>query len=348
MAAQEESTKSQGERFQDLLGELDASSEVFRAVVIHLEVATAAMRDFGVPPSHRLLHELGDCSRLFLRLRREVLAAAAAAELTVEDAELQGIGDLTDWVSGHLNGKGRPTRRGPSVAVMAHAFTPSPMLDLPEEPPPSEPRSEPLQEVSLPTYSHVLSETVDIGELHPEIAAPPHALRDLDPATLNAITTARETAWAGSGADDATVPWPSTDLLFGIEGGLLESRGSRQEAAEGELADLRRQVLPTLDKILAIRSRDDATIPELIVARDAARFLKSSLESHPEPRSLGEARRLCQGDHPLSDLLKMIEGDDSMTDEDWSILHESVSEAFGRALAVVAARQRLVLEPLSP
>jgi hypothetical protein len=52
---------------------------------------------------------------------------------------------------------------------------------------------------------------------------------------------------------------------------------------------------------------------------------------------------IAAGGHPLVCLLTMVEGSTTLTDTEWANLHASVSGAYGRQLAIAAARGRLVV-----
>ena len=51
------------------------------------------------------------------------------------------------------------------------------------------------------------------------------------------------------------------------------------------------------------------------------------------------------GDHPIANLLLLVGGVESISDAQWAKVHARVTEAFGRQLAVYAARGRLVIAP---
>ena len=56
----------------------------------------------------------------------------------------------------------------------------------------------------------------------------------------------------------------------------------------------------------------------------------------------------CDVPSPLVGLLTVVAGIESLSDAQWAVVHARVSEAFGRQLAVAAARGRLVVAPQQP
>lgn len=105
------------------------------------------------------------------------------------------------------------------------------------------------------------------------------------------------------------------------------------------------QALALLDRILGVTLRGGEPLSSLSDAQTQARHLRGTIAS-ASPASLPQvALSLVQGNHPLADLLVMLDEGDRLDDARWAKLQDSVSHAFDRSLAAAAARGRLVAPP---
>jgi hypothetical protein len=105
---------------------------------------------------------------------------------------------------------------------------------------------------------------------------------------------------------------------------------------------VRAAALLTIDRLLTLSVRDGGELPALEDCHGKARSLRESIEQSPDEALPAEAHNVASGEHPFANLLVMVEGNESLTDAQWALLHASVSGAYGRQLAIAAARGKLV------
>ena len=61
-----------------------------------------------------------------------------------------------------------------------------------------------------------------------------------------------------------------------------------------------------------------------------------------------ETFQLARQEHAYSDLLALAENSSLLSDEQWTLLQKTISDTFGRPLALAAARGRLVVSSELP
>ncbi len=115
------------------------------------------------------------------------------------------------------------------------------------------------------------------------------------------------------------------------------------EHERGRREDIRRRATLPLDRVLGIAHREEETFAPLRRLQDEARDLLRAIAEAPEELPT-EAGPLVDGTHPLVSFLAMIDRPEALCDEAWAALHAVVADSFGRALAVAAARGRLVAD----
>lgn len=120
--------------------------------------------------------------------------------------------------------------------------------------------------------------------------------------------------------------------------------GEPERAARESGDDVRRAALAVLDKALGMTPRDGTELPSLAECLERIRALRATIADAPADGLPDEARQLVDGGHPVAGLLAVIEGVEGLSDAQWAALHTSVSESFGRTLAVAAARGRIALK----
>lgn len=97
------------------------------------------------------------------------------------------------------------------------------------------------------------------------------------------------------------------------------------------------KAIALLDRVLSLTHGDQPDFAPLQKAREQARQLKQKLAIAPAP----EARELADNRHPLAVLLTLIDSADTLDDERWATLAETVETAFGKALAVAISRGKI-------
>ena len=123
--------------------------------------------------------------------------------------------------------------------------------------------------------------------------------------------------------------------LLGAIGAAIRLRG-RQDGFD----ETRQRVVATLERVLDIVHLDEATFPTLVGCQEQARALCNSALALTDPDG-PEAHHLEANAQSFADLLMMIESRDALDDAGYARLEESVSTAFGRALAVAISGGRL-------
>ena len=147
-------------------------------------------------------------------------------------------------------------------------------------------------------------------------------------------------------ADAAGVPAPAAhpQSLHEIEPLLAAIAAALQERARREaLERVQQGAVAVLDRVLEVLHRDEPQFPALVGCHARARDARAVVLALTEIES-EETRRVIDGIRPFSDLLAMVEVRDAADDERYAAAEESVSRAFGRPLAVAAARGRLGFE----
>ncbi len=146
-------------------------------------------------------------------------------------------------------------------------------------------------------------------------------------------------------ADAAGVPAPArTESLNEIEP-LLDAIAAalRERARREALERVQQGAIAVLDRVLEILHQDEGQFPALVGCHARARDARAAVLALTEIES-EETRRVIDGIRPFSDLLAMVEARDGADDDRYAATEESVSHAFGRPLAVAAARGRLGFE----
>jgi hypothetical protein len=92
-----------------------------------------------------------------------------------------------------------------------------------------------------------------------------------------------------------------------------------------------------------MRHRDDPAFAPLQQCQTLAARLRRELAAPGSAAAHPEHVELAAGRHPLAYLVEFTAEQANLADSRWELLHEAVSEAFGRPLAVAAARGKLWL-----
>ncbi|RPH75243.1 MAG: hypothetical protein EHM88_21515, partial [Candidatus Rokuibacteriota bacterium] len=146
-------------------------------------------------------------------------------------------------------------------------------------------------------------------------------------------------------ADAAGVPTPAPpESLHELEPILASIGAALRERARRQALELVQQGAGALlDRVMEILHQDDPEFPALVGCRAKAREARAAVLALTELES-DDARGVASGLPPFADLLAMVESRDGLDDERYAHLEESVTRAFGRPLAVAAARGKLGFE----
>lgn len=126
------------------------------------------------------------------------------------------------------------------------------------------------------------------------------------------------------------------------EQGSFQFQSLNELETELDRRDLAKRATAIARKIVQIQSPEGQTPDGLGKLQSAATEMIASQGQHESGEQI---RSLSEGTHPWCDLLHMIGEGGTLPDSEWTLLNTSIETAFGRALAVAAARGRLVLPP---
>lgn len=113
-------------------------------------------------------------------------------------------------------------------------------------------------------------------------------------------------------------------------------------ASEGK-ASIRDAALKVIDRVLAIAHRSQSDFAPLQSVQAKARELHRAISESTPTQLHSDAESLVSGKHPVSAVLALVEQQDKLDDEQWVILEETVSAAFGKQIAVAISRGKLTI-----
>lgn len=111
------------------------------------------------------------------------------------------------------------------------------------------------------------------------------------------------------------------------------------EERRAATAEARKRALAVLDRVLAISHADDPGFPTLVQCQAKAKELRQAVM---DPKAFETGAAPAHETTPaFAALLTLIEGREQLEDERFAALEDSVSQSFGRQLAVAATRGKL-------
>src|SRR3989441_2337590 len=127
-------------------------------------------------------------------------------------------------------------------------------------------------------------------------------------------------------------------------GPVLETvlRALAMQEKRAALAEARTKVMAVLDRVLTVSHVDGPKFAALVQCQAKAREIR---QAALDPRAFdGEnAPAFLEGTPSFAALLSMIEGRDALDDEKFAVLEDTVTQAFGKTLAVAVTRAKLVV-----
>lgn len=183
-------------------------------------------------------------------------------------------------------------------------------------------------------------------QLHAPGAPPPEGLIDELGQARRAFVSLRDRTTERATA--LHVALPSAETLDTIQGltavlDLVVEAEIRQVKAE----ETRRRAAAVLNRVLSIEHSGEGGFVPLRDCQEHARTLRDTVMQGSWTALPPEAEPLSEGDHPFAHLLAFVEGRETLDDDLWTSLHDTIGTAFGKSLAVAAARAKLVL-PAGP
>jgi len=132
-------------------------------------------------------------------------------------------------------------------------------------------------------------------------------------------------------SDRATIP----DLLALLRQ-VDETRTIRQKKQE-QLQKAR----SVLDRVLSIVHKNSASFAPLADLQTQASGLRDQALADSDQPASPELENLAEGRHPYCDFLHLLEHHEDIDDDRWVQLNESITQAFGKPLAIATARKKL-------
>lgn len=127
---------------------------------------------------------------------------------------------------------------------------------------------------------------------------------------------------------------------MGIPSPSLATRQDLETALE---LIARAPTLQILDKARRLSHRDGVAMPALAVFhREIEQFRARLTGFDADPRVADDARALADGLHPLNALITLVDAQEELTDDQYTVLLERVEGGFGKPLAVAIMRKRLL------
>ena len=277
----------------------------FETTISNLHRTADAMRDGALPPGYRLVQALGDSHRRFLRLRLDLTRQAESLGLSVHPSNQ--LAGLQD-LSRLI--EILPDREPAASPVAPPPVSTEPVIAKAVAPP------EPSPATRAPIEWNGPVEVVSVSAFDP-----------LPPAPFD-------------------LPIPESARVEAAPANDTEARLSDPEhAVEQPEEAIRRAALVVVEKALRLAVRDGGESAPLAECLERAHALRDEILNSSSSGRPAETVALATGEHPLAGLLKVVEAVEGLTDSDWAALHSQISQAFGRPLAVAAARGRFVLKP---
>ena len=149
-----------------------------------------------------------------------------------------------------------------------------------------------------------------------------------------------ETARSLSITAPATVEIDSLRTLEPLLDAIVQAIAAEEKRAA--LAEARSRVMAVLDRILTISHSDGPNFAALVQCLVKAKEIRQAAQD-PKAFDSEQAPAFLDNIPAFAALLSIIEGRDALDDDKFAVLDETVTTAFGRTLAVAAARGKLTI-----
>ena len=114
------------------------------------------------------------------------------------------------------------------------------------------------------------------------------------------------------------------------------------EEKRNAATEARKRVMAVLDRVLAIAHADGPNFAALVQCQAKAKEIQAAAQD-PKAFDTDNAPAFLESTPSFAALLSMIEGREALDDEKFAALEDTVTQAFGRALAVAATRGKLLV-----
>jgi len=122
--------------------------------------------------------------------------------------------------------------------------------------------------------------------------------------------------------------------------GVVQALAAQEKKAA--LSEARTRVLAMLDRILTVTHSDGPNFAALVHCLVKAKEIRQAAQD-PKAFDSENAPAFLESIPSFAALLSLIEGRDALDDDRFAVLDETVTQAFGRTLAVAAARGKLTV-----
>jgi len=122
--------------------------------------------------------------------------------------------------------------------------------------------------------------------------------------------------------------------------GVVQALAAQEKKAA--LSEARTRVLAVLDRILTVTHSDGPNFAALVQCLVKAKEIRQAAQD-PKAFDSENAPAFLESIPSFAALLSIIEGRDALDDDRFAVLDETVTQAFGRTLAVAAARGKLTV-----
>src|SRR6266850_6997761 len=122
--------------------------------------------------------------------------------------------------------------------------------------------------------------------------------------------------------------------------GVVQALAAQEKKAA--LSEARTRVLAMLDRILTVTHSDGPNFAALVQCLVKAKEIRQAAQD-PKAFDSENAPAFLESIPSFAALLSIIEGRDALDDDRFAVLDEAVTTAFGRTLAVAAARGKLTI-----
>ena len=119
------------------------------------------------------------------------------------------------------------------------------------------------------------------------------------------------------------------------------------EEKRNAATEARKRVMAVLDRVLAIAHADGPNFAALVQCQAKAKEIQAAAQD-PKAFDTDNAPAFLESTPSFAALLSMIEGREALDDEKFAALEDTVTQAFGRAVAVAATRGKLLVGSPAP
>src|SRR6266568_4372146 len=142
---------------------------------------------------------------------------------------------------------------------------------------------------------------------------------------------------------------PSEDIIQQLEGAhrrfrelhALLRQVDETRAVRLKKHDQLQKARSVLDRVLGIVHKNSPSYAPLVDLHAKAGSLREQALADSDQPVNPELETLAEGRHPYCDLLHLMDHHDDIDDDRWVQLNDSITQAFGKPMAIATARKKL-------